>query len=474
MTRNSELIKNTFLISLAQISTQVINFLLLPIYTAVLSTEEYGRVDLYTTLRTVLVCVLFLGVEQSLFRFCVSEKNIRKKQEYFSAGIVLAICCYILFSLCYVVSSYIYKFQDAKLLYTYIFIYGLFNLLLYIARGLEKTGVYVVASAMGTVLTAALNIVLVLCFKCGVKGILLSSTVAYTAISLFMITRLPIFSTITYRWGKGKIKEMLAYSLPLVLNNVMGWVATSSDRLIIVALLGDSMNGIYSLANKFYTILCVMTNGFNMAWAEAAVKAVQQPDHKEYYRKIIFMSMDVYFLLISGMITVLSFFFEHFINAAYQKAYYHIPIIIYAAFWYTTSAIIGHILLAHKKAGEVGIGTLLVAVINLTVHFALIGKIGLFAASISTLVSYVGLFVFRYFFMYRCEQISFPWPKVFAQLCIYLALCLCYYRKGNICLFIEVCIYSLCITGFLKRYWTELTDLREKLWKKIKRSEQNE
>ena len=471
MTRNSELVKNSFLISLAQISAQIVNFLLLPLYIAVLSTEEYGRMDLYVTLRTVMMCVLFLGTEHSLFCFCVSEKDIKQKREYFTAGIVLSVCCYILFSLMFVAGNYIYKFQYAKLLYTYIFVYGIFNLLLYIARGFEKTGVFSIATAMGTILTVALNIVFVLWLKRGVEGILLSSTLAYTILSLYMIIHLPVLSAITYVRGKGKLKEMLAYSLPLVLNNVTGWVATSSDRLIIAAFLGNSMNGIYSLANKFYTILNIITNGFILAWAETAIKVARQSDHEAYYRKIIVVFMDGLFLIISGMIAVLPVYFKYFINETYWEAYYHIPIIIYAAFWYITSGITGYILLAHKKSREVGIGTFLVAIINLIVHFALIGKIGLYAASISTLVSYIGLFVFRYIFMYRYEKIPFPWTKVFLQFGVYLVLCVCYYKKGSLCLFAGGCIYLLFAAMHVKKYWAELMDLWKIAMKKVRRRE---
>lgn len=474
MTRNSELVKNTFLISLAQISAQVVNFLLLPVYTAVLSTVEYGRVDLYVTLRSVFIVVLFLGIEQSLFRFCVSEKDTEKKQEYFSAGICVAVCCLLVFSIAFVILSNFYNLPYAVLLYAYYFIYGVFYLLIHVARGLEQTGTYAAANAFGTVLTAAFNIILVVWFRLGVKGILFSSILAYTMMIIYIVVHLPLSSTITYRWKKGRVKEMLSYSLPLVLNNTMGWIATSSDRLIIIALLGESVNGIYSLANKFYTILMVMTSGFTMAWAETAVKTVGQPGHEAYYRRIICMSMDACFLIISGMITALPFFFEYFINDTYQNAYYHIPIIIYAAFWYTLSAVIGYILLAYKMSKEVGIGTLLVAVVNLTVHIALIGRIGLFAASISTFVSYAGLFAVRYFFMYqRCEKIPFPWVRMLIQLSIYLILCGCYYRKGFICLTVEMGIYLLCILVSTKMYWTDLVRLWKEIWRKRKRGEKS-
>jgi len=213
----------------------------------------------------------------------------------------------------------------------------------------------------------------------------------------------------------------------------------------------------------------VMTNGFTIAWAETAVKVIRQPDHKAYYRKIICLSMDGYFLVISGMVTILPFLFGRFINQAYMDAYYHIPIIIYAAFWYTLSAIIGYILLAHKKSKEVGMGTLIVAIINVTVHLLLIGRIGLFAASISTLVSYLGLFAIRYIFMYQCENIPFPWVRTLVQLCVYLLLCVCYYRKDRMSLLVGMFTYLISVMIFMKIYKEKLLGLRIKMKESLER-----
>ena len=68
MNREKLLIKNTAIVSLGKICTQLITFFLLPLYTAVLSTEEYGVVDLLNTL-TSLLLLYFLIV---LFPYSLS------------------------------------------------------------------------------------------------------------------------------------------------------------------------------------------------------------------------------------------------------------------------------------------------------------------------------------------------------------------------------------------------------------------
>ena len=60
MNREKLLIKNTAIVSLGKICTQLITFFLLPLYTAVLSTEEYGVVDLLNTLVGLFFLLLYL------------------------------------------------------------------------------------------------------------------------------------------------------------------------------------------------------------------------------------------------------------------------------------------------------------------------------------------------------------------------------------------------------------------------------
>lgn len=468
MSRNSELAKNTFWISMAQIMAQAVNFLFIPLYTAVLSTAGYGKVDLYATIRTILAYVLFCGLEQSIFRFCISESNMSKKQEFFSIGVMMSAGLALIYSFLYWIGNTIWNFQYAQLVYAYYFFYGIFYLMLQIARGLGRIKVYAAASTLGTIFTVLLNFIFVVCLKYGVRGVLLGNAISYAVVNIYMIFKLPLRKMFVFKWEKGTAGMMLQYSYPLVLNNVMGWVATSSDKLIVVAILGNEMNGIYALANKVNSIMWVLTNGFLMAWAEMAIKVMKQPDYKEYYQKIIDMSMDAFFIISSGMIVILPFLFNHFINKEYMDAYYHIPIIVYATFCYAMSSVIGYILLAYKKSAEVGIATLGVGIINLAVHFLLIGRIGLFAASVSTLVSYAGLFAFRYLFMERCEKIFFPWKNALIQLGVYLVLCGCYYLKGKGSMLMAVLIYAAVVIVLMKKHQNVLNGVLVNIKVRIK------
>lgn len=72
------LFKNTGIIAIGQISTKIVNFFLLPLYTALLTTEEYGLVDLLITYAGLIAVIVGLQVFQAVFRFLVTIRKIKK------------------------------------------------------------------------------------------------------------------------------------------------------------------------------------------------------------------------------------------------------------------------------------------------------------------------------------------------------------------------------------------------------------
>ena len=78
MSKGKQLLKNTIIVTIGKISTQLITFLLLPVYTAILTKEEYGVVDLLNTLVGLFLPIVTLQVEQGLFRYLIDYRNIIK------------------------------------------------------------------------------------------------------------------------------------------------------------------------------------------------------------------------------------------------------------------------------------------------------------------------------------------------------------------------------------------------------------
>ena len=82
MSRKTELAKNTAILTVGKLCTQCISFFLLPLYTAILSTEEYGTFDLLVTYSALLLPLVNWQLDQGLFRFMLPWEQRRRKQTF--------------------------------------------------------------------------------------------------------------------------------------------------------------------------------------------------------------------------------------------------------------------------------------------------------------------------------------------------------------------------------------------------------
>ena len=119
------------------------------------------------------------------------------------------------------------------------------------------------------------------------------------------------------------------------------------------------------------------------------------------------------------------------------------------------SSFLGGIYIAHKKTLNVGITTFSSAIINLVIDFALIKKIGITAGSISTLVAYFALYVYRMIDLKKIQKMNFKIAKqIFYISFLTIIICISYINGINmsILLLINIVIGSIFFIIVNKNY----------------------
>ena len=74
MSKYQKLFSNTLAMGIGQFSSKLLSFLLVPLYTSILSTEQYGVYDLIITTVTLLTPFLTLIISEAVMRFCMDKK----------------------------------------------------------------------------------------------------------------------------------------------------------------------------------------------------------------------------------------------------------------------------------------------------------------------------------------------------------------------------------------------------------------
>ena len=453
MNQKKQLLTNTIIIAVGKLSTQIISFLLLPLYTAKLTPGEYGTYDFLVTLSTFLVPIITLLMEESMFRFLIDADDLKAKKRIITATIAYTLVGTVIFSIFAAIIMSIIKYE-----YTLVFIlFVISNILIglsnALARGMGKIKLYSLSNFILGASTIVLNILFIVTFKLGVNGLLWSNTIAnsVTAIIILMMLHLPLFIS-RKDFSKKTLTELVRYSAPLVPNNLSWIVITLSDRLMLTGMAGSDANGIYSIANKFPNIVYTCYGFFSTAWKESAAKILKEENRAQYYNSIY---KDVKFFLkaiILGLIAIMPFAFPILVDSSYNDAYIYIPILTISIYYTNMSNFYGGIFTAYKDTKIMGTTTFAAAIINIVINLLFIKKFGIYAATFSTLISNVIVYAYRRYKLKKYIKLKEKFNYVFWVL-LAITLVSYYFNNmiSNVIVFIIVLAYCIFTNlGFIK------------------------
>ena len=429
MSRGGKLAKNTIILAIGTFLPKLASFITLPILTGCLSKESYGTYDLIVVLVSLFLPAVTLQIQTAAFRFLIDIRDEKEKVKSVITNItafivpVSLVALLILYFCLYKIS---FKVRIFICLYYFIDIFG--NSLRQIVRGLSENLKYSLSAIINSLSQLVFVVVFVWYFKTGLLGSVLALAVAELMSVLYLFFSARIYKFLDLKMISGQeIKRMLAYSWPMVPNSMSMWIMRVSDRLVISFFMGVSANAVYAAANKIPQLLTLAQTTFTMAWQENASIASEDRDADKYYSDMYKTMFD---LMAGAMCMIIAFvpiLFVVLIRGDYSEAYNQIPILLLGMFFYAMSAYLGGIYVAYMKTKSVGITTMVAAVLNILIDAALIKFVGLYAASISTLISYIFLFFYRFIDVRKIIKIKYDLKhmiSVFVLITVVSTLCM--------------------------------------------------
>lgn len=434
MSKEKELVKNTAIITAGRLCTQFVSFLLLPLYTAILSTEEYGTVDLVITYSTLLLPFVTLALEQALFRFLIDVRGDNEKiSEYIST--VLYTTIGILFVVTLVLTAIYLILQNFLLIYfTLVLIAITFsNLTLQICRGLGDNLGYSIGSSISAICQVVCNVVFLVYFKWGAPGMMLASFTGNVVCAIVCCFRCRIHNYFKYKnWNKETLKTLTRYSLPLIPNQLSWWALNASDRIIVQMFIGVAGNGLIAVANKFSGAYIQFSTIFNISWSESATLHFNDVDAEEFFNTTINSVYRLFLSACCGIIVCMPFAFPIMVNSQFAEAYNLIPIFMIASLFNVIVSLYGVIYVVKKKTVEIAKTAMYAALLNVISHLALIYFCGIYAAAISTAIGYGGMAVYRYFHSRKYMVVKFTKETILISIVMLMISIVSYYSNEKL------------------------------------------
>lgn len=399
MNRYKYLFKNIGILTLSSFATKLLSFFLVPLYTNILTTTEYGTYDLLNSTIGILLPILTLDIQEAVLRFALDKKESRNAIVSISAKYLLisnvAVAIGLIVNKLFGFSSIIADY--ALLFFLMFFVQSLLGVMTCYTRGIDKVADLSISSVITSVVTITCNILFLVAFKWGLLGYFAANIIGPLVQCVYLLFRSNYLKYIKCVKYSIEEREMLSYSKPLIANGIAWWVNNVSDRYVIVFFCGFAENGIYSVAGKIPSILNVFQNIFNQAWTLSAVKDFDPEDKSGFFSNTYRVYNCLMTIICSGII----FFDKILAKFLYAKDFFaawkYVPWLTIAILFGALSGYIGGFFSAVKNSKIFATSTAAGAIVNLILNFAFTPFYGAIGAAVATAICYIVVWAFRFY-----------------------------------------------------------------------------
>lgn len=286
-------LKSFSIYGLIPIFGKFISILLLPLYTRLLSPEDYGAQDILVQIVMFLTFLINLQIYSGVGRFFYDRPKMKDKQRLVSTGLWLTA----LFGFLVIVTSLflhdkLYQLFFDSAAYQIAFyltllwapISALYTYLMVIMRYEKKPRLYFTLVNIQLVIRILASVICIAVLRMGVTGVIVGHLIGETAsIIMFGIVLRKYFGFYFY---VPDLKSILKFSLPLVPAVLIISFQKPLIRYLVVNFLSVKDMGYYSIALQLASILGFVQYGLRMSWAPHLFEIIEKPGYGNEVKKI--------------------------------------------------------------------------------------------------------------------------------------------------------------------------------------------
>ena len=412
--KHKYLAKNIGLFALSGFIPKALSFFLVPFYTSILTTAEYGVSDLITTTVLLLVPIFTLDIQDAAMRYALD--NNCENTSVFTVGFKTVLTGTFLVATLLAFAGFLHipGITGEYLYFTALmfFVTAGTNVFSLFCRGIDQVGVVAVSSIINSVVTLTSNIVFLAVFRWGLTGYLLANTAGSFLSMVYMFFGARLYRYIEFQTDKKLKAEMCRYSFPLIFSVVAWWVNNASDRYILSWICGVGVSGVYAVAYKIPSILSMLGNVFSQAWSISAIREFDPQDNDGFFGGTF--SLMAFAMAIScSAIMIINYPLAKFLySSAFFEAWRYVPPLLVSVVFDILCQFIGGVFTATKDTKTLSYTTVSGALVNIALNLLLIPEFGAMGAAVATLLGYGGVLVARLFALRKHVRMKVVWKKV--------------------------------------------------------------
>ena len=390
-----KLLSNTITFGIGTFSAKLLTFLLVPLYTRVLTTAEFNASDLIQQTGNLLMPLVSVGMASALIRFGLDKSY--DKTSVFSTALMTSGCGFAIFLL---LSPLILLVPDISehivLLVLFVIMSALRSLCSQFVRSLGYVKLFSYDGVQSTVLTIIFNVLFLVVFRMGVTGYILATVVSdfISAIFLFLMADLHWYVRFS-KMDREVFRTMIRFSVPMIPTALFWWIINVSDRYAVTWMISSADAGIYAAAYKVPTIVSLVSSVFTEAWQMSAVMEKDSANRDQFFTKVFSALSSLLFLTSSALIVCSKLITKVLVGPSFYDSWRYIPILVVATSFSCFANFLNSVYMVERKSVLSLLTVMSGAVINVVLNVLLIPPMGVNGAALATFVSYLVVFIMR-------------------------------------------------------------------------------
>ena len=423
MNRYKKLCSDTVILALGTFGSKLLVFLLMPLYTALLSPSEYSTAELISSTANLIMPFACMGITTGIFRFA-AEKGSNKQEVFSSSMALLAMGLGALLTVGIPVFLVGTLKIETLLVVLYVLMADLQAVCAQYVRATDRPKLFALQGIFNTLTTILFNLLFLLVFDLGVTGYVLSVIMGNFVTTCLLVVFAKLWRVLRFSCVKGAvIKELFRFSLPLVPTTICWLITDLSDRYFVTAICGADINGIYSAAYKLPTVVTLLSGIFMQAWQFSAVtEAADEEECGRFYSKVFRGFLSLIFIGAATLILLSKPLCRVLLNQAYFEAWRYMPTLLCAAAIEAVVSFLATVYLVKKKSMHSFLTAVAGTLLNVILNAVFIPHWNAFGAAIATFLGYFLVYVLRTADAPRLIRFRLYLPRQVANLLLLLLI----------------------------------------------------
>lgn len=423
------LLGESVIYGLGGVLSRFISFFLLPFYTRVFTPDDYGVMEIISTLFYMVSGLLIMGTDSALAYYFSKADTESEKKEYISSLILFELCIAAVSATALVlaapkVGNFVFSAGDQSgSAYIRLAAFSLAQSMIvsqtqFVLR-LERRALTFISLSVGSlVMTASITIFLVVGLRIGLWGVYLSKVI--TDSFVMIIGLWAIRKWLKFEIVGARVRQLLSYGLPLVPATIAIWITANADRYFLEHYTGGASVGLYSVSNRLASAMSLIVSSFQLGWTPFSFSVHRDENARQTYARVLVLFSGVVCYAATGLSLLSPYILRILTPPAYHGAWLSVPLLAFAIVLNGCYHVFSVGVNVMGKTKYVSVTTAIAATTNLALNFLLIPRLGPIGAAVATIVAQLISAITLYFVAQRTYHIPYDLTLVGAVFCLNL------------------------------------------------------